>query len=77
MFRWNVYYEAHKIIENNAMKKFRVTQIRSVSGRTSSVRDTLRALGLGRIGKSREHKVSPAMAGMVKRVLHLVRLEEL
>jgi len=59
------------------MKKFKITQIRSVSGRTKPVLATLKALGLGRIGKSCDHVASPAIAGMVRRVIHLVRIEEL
>jgi len=59
------------------MKKFKITQTRSVSGRTKPVIATLKALGLGRIGKSCDHVSSPAIAGMVRRVIHLVRIEEL
>jgi large subunit ribosomal protein L30 len=58
------------------MKQFKVTQIRSISGRTKPVKDTLFALGLGSIGKSKVHTASPTIAGMVRRVLHLVKLEE-
>lgn len=59
------------------VQRIRVRQIRGVAGRTKRTRDTLAALGLGRIGKSREHNVNPALVGMVKAVRHLVEVEKL
>ena len=58
------------------MTKLRVTQVRSAIGQTASHRGTLRALGLGRIGKSAEHAESAQLAGMLRRVRHLVQVEE-
>jgi large subunit ribosomal protein L30 len=57
--------------------KVKVTQIRGVSGRTQRQRDTLQCLGLGRIGKSSDHKVNDAVLGMMKSVKHLIRVEEI
>jgi large subunit ribosomal protein L30 len=54
----------------------RVTQTRSSIGQNPRNRGTLRALGLGRIGKSAEHKDSPELKGMLRKVRHLVRVEE-
>jgi large subunit ribosomal protein L30 len=54
----------------------RVTQIRSGIGQNQRNRGTLRALGLGRIGKAAEHRESPQLAGMLRKVRHLVRVEE-
>jgi large subunit ribosomal protein L30 len=54
----------------------RVTQIRSAIGQNERNRGTLRALGLGKIGKSAEHKEGPQLAGMLRKVRHLVRVEE-
>ena len=59
------------------MAKLKVTQVRSAIGETRRHRGTLRALGLGRIGKSREHDVTPALQGMLRKVRHLVKVEEL
>jgi large subunit ribosomal protein L30 len=56
--------------------KVRITQVRSQIGQTEKHRGTLRALGLGRIGKSAEHEESPVLAGMLRKVRHLVRVEE-
>jgi large subunit ribosomal protein L30 len=56
--------------------KVRITQVRSQIGQTEKHRGTLRALGLGRIGKSAEHQESPVLAGMLRKVRHLVRVED-
>jgi large subunit ribosomal protein L30 len=58
------------------MGKVRVTQVRSKIGQSERHRGTLRALGLGRIGNSREHDASPVLAGMLRKVRHLVKVEE-
>ena len=57
------------------MSKVRVTQIKSQIGQSERHRGTLRALGLGRIGKSRQHQESPVLAGMIRKVRHLVKVE--
>jgi large subunit ribosomal protein L30 len=58
------------------MTKVRITQIRSQIGETPRHRGTLRALGLGKIGRSVERAESPQLAGMLRKVRHLVRVEE-
>ena len=57
--------------------KVRVTQVRSAIGQSGRHRGTLRALGLGRIGRTAEHDESPSFAGMLRRVRHLVKVEEI
>ena len=57
------------------MAKLRITQTRSAIGQSSAHRGTLRALGLGKIGRTREHEETPALAGMLRKVRHLVRVE--
>ena len=57
------------------MAKVRITQVRSQIGQSERHRGTLRALGLGRIGKTAEHDESPAIAGMLRKVRHLVKVE--
>ncbi len=59
------------------MSSVRVTQTRSVIGQTRKHRGTLRSLGLGRIGKSAEHAVDPALEGKLRHVAHLVSIEPL
>ena len=58
------------------MPKLRITQVRSQIGQSERHRGTLRALGLGRIGKTAEHDESPAIAGMLRKVRHLVKIED-
>ena len=57
------------------MSTLRITQIRSTIGQTRRHEGTLRALGLGRIGKTVERKAGPELDGMLRRVRHLVRVE--
>jgi large subunit ribosomal protein L30 len=56
--------------------KVRITQVKSQIGETPRHRGTLRALGLGKIGRSVERTDSPQLAGMLRKVRHLVRVEE-
>jgi large subunit ribosomal protein L30 len=57
------------------MATLKVTQIRSGIGQTKAHNGTLRALGLGKIGRTAEHRESPELAGMLRKVAHLVRVE--
>jgi large subunit ribosomal protein L30 len=57
------------------MAKVRITQIRSQIGETQKHRGTLRALGLGKIGKTAEHDETPVLAGMLRKVRHLVKVD--
>jgi large subunit ribosomal protein L30 len=56
--------------------KLRLTQVRSGIGQTHKHRGTLRALGLGKIGRQAEHEDGPVVAGMLRKVRHLVKVEE-
>jgi large subunit ribosomal protein L30 len=58
------------------VKKIRITQTRSQIGQSGRHRGTLRALGLGKIGRSAEHEESPQLAGMLRKVRHLVKVED-
>jgi large subunit ribosomal protein L30 len=58
------------------MAKLRITQVRSQIGNSKRHRGTLRALGLGKIGRTREHEESAVVAGMLRKVRHLVRVED-
>jgi large subunit ribosomal protein L30 len=57
------------------MTKLKITQTRSAIGQSQRHRGTLRALGLGKIGRSAEHTESPQLAGMLRKVRHLVRVD--
>jgi large subunit ribosomal protein L30 len=54
----------------------KITQTRSQIGQTQRHRGTLRALGLGKIGRSVERTDSPETLGMLRKVRHLVKIEE-
>jgi large subunit ribosomal protein L30 len=59
-----------------AVKKIRVTLVRSPIGYPEPQKRTVRALGLRRMHQTIEHTDSPALRGMITKVIHLVRVEE-
>jgi large subunit ribosomal protein L30 len=58
------------------MADLTVTQVRSGIGTKPKHRGTLRALGLGRIGKSNTLPDRPEIRGMIAKVPHLIKVEE-
>jgi large subunit ribosomal protein L30 len=58
------------------VRSLRITQVRSTIGQTDRHLGTLRALGLGKIGRSAEHADSRELQGMLRKVRHLVRIDE-
>ena len=54
----------------------KVTQVKSKNGANHAQRETLRSLGLRRIGQTVELKDTPQARGMVHRVRHLIKVEE-
>lgn len=58
------------------MAKIVVKQIRSIIGRPAAQRKVVAALGLGRIGKTKELEDTPSVRGMVAKVSHLVEIEK-
>jgi large subunit ribosomal protein L30 len=58
------------------MSKLIITQTRSQIKCPARQKATLKALGLGRIGKRAEVEGTPQVRGMVAKVDHLVRVEE-
>ncbi len=54
----------------------RVTQIKSPIGRVRSQRETLIGLGLNKMHRTRELEDTPSVRGMIRKVGHLVRVEE-
>ncbi len=57
------------------MSSLKITQVKSVVGQSGRHRGTLRALGLGKIGRTAEHKDSPQLQGMLRQVRHLVSID--
>jgi large subunit ribosomal protein L30 len=58
------------------MKKVRITQVKSTIRTLPMHRENMAALGLRGIGKSVEKTLNPAIEGMLRRVAHLVKVEE-
>jgi len=54
----------------------KITQVKSLIGANPKQRDTLRTLGLGKIGKTVERPDDPAVKGAVHSVRHLVKVED-
>ena len=57
-------------------KTVKVTQIASVAGRLPGQKETLIGLGLNKIRRSRELEDTPSVRGMIRKVAHLVKVEE-
>lgn len=59
------------------MKKIKITQVKSAIDRPERQKLTLKALGLNKMNASREVEATAQVLGMVKKVEHLVKVEEL
>jgi len=59
------------------MKKIKITQVKSGIDRSERQKLTLRALGLNKLNASKEVEATPQILGMVNKVNHLVKVEEL
>jgi len=59
------------------MAKIKITQIKSGIGSTKRQKATITALGIKKMNYSVEHEVSPEIMGMVNKVSHLVKVEEI
>lgn len=62
---------------SEAKKTLRVTQVKSSIGYKYDQLRTLKALGLGKIGRTVEQVDNPAVRGMIFKVKHLVEVEEI
>jgi large subunit ribosomal protein L30 len=58
------------------MKKIRITQIKSGIDRPERQKLTLKALGLNKLHNTREVEATPQIMGMLRKVEHLVKVEE-
>lgn len=54
------------------MGKVKLKQVRSIIGAAKRQKDTIKALGLGKINQESEHEATPQIIGMVKKVSHLI-----
>jgi len=59
------------------MKKLKITLIRSRYGRSPNQRENLKGLGLKKIGQTVIREDTPMIRGMIRKVSHLVKVEEI
>ena len=59
------------------MKKIKITQVKSGIDRSERQKQTLIALGLRKLNATKEEEATPQILGMVNKVLHLVKVEEI
>jgi large subunit ribosomal protein L30 len=57
--------------------KLKVTQIKSTINRKQDQKRTIEALGLGKINRTKIHNDTPPIRGMINKVSHLVKVEEI
>lgn len=62
---------------SDAKKTLRLTQVKSSIGRPADQGKTLKALGLGKIGRSVEQVDNESVRGMIFKVKHLITVEEI
>jgi large subunit ribosomal protein L30 len=58
------------------MKKLKITKIKSVIDRPERQKRTMQALGLGKLQSTVEVEATPQILGMVRKVNHLIKVEE-
>jgi large subunit ribosomal protein L30 len=57
-------------------KTLKVTLVRSPIGYAKDQKETVKALGLRRLHQTVEHQDSPSVRGMIRKIIHLVKVEE-
>lgn len=58
------------------MAKIKITQVKSIIDRPQRQKDTIKALGLKKMNQTVEHEATPQILGMVRKVLHLLKVEQ-
>tara|TARA_B100000029_G_C17524568_1_gene941204 strand:+ start:1338 stop:1535 length:198 start_codon:yes stop_codon:yes gene_type:complete len=59
------------------LKKVTITQVKSIISQTSRQKKTISALGLGKINKTVEKILTPQVKGMISKVNHLIKVNEI
>ncbi len=59
------------------MAKVKITQVRSIIDRPQRQKDTIKALGLRKMNQSVEIELNPQLQGMINKVSHLLKVEQL
>jgi len=65
------------IIEKEAMKKIKITQVKSTIDRPERQKRSMQALGLRKMHQTVEHNPTPQILGIVEKVKHLIAVEEI
>ncbi|MBX2927897.1 MAG: 50S ribosomal protein L30 [Saprospiraceae bacterium] len=58
------------------MGKIKVTQVKSIIDRPQRQKDTMKALGIRKMHQTVVHEATPQILGMVHKINHLVKVEE-
>lgn len=64
------------MVKKNKQKQLRITLVKSTIGRQKNQKDTAIALGLRKLNKTVVHNDTPVIRGMVNRISHLVKIED-
>ena len=59
------------------MAKIRITLVRSKNGKPERQKRTLEALGIRKLNHSVEHEATPQIMGMVNKIRHLIKVENI
>ena len=59
------------------MARIKITQVKSVIDRSKKQKDTMIALGLKKMNQSVEHEATDQIRGMVRKVSHLISVEDI
>ena len=59
------------------MSKIRITQVRSAINKPKRQKDTIKALGITKLNRPVEKEATPQILGMVRKVEHLLKVEEI
>ena len=59
------------------MAKIRITQVRSKNGKPERQKRTLEALGIRKLNHSVVHEATPQILGMVRKIQHLLKVENI
>jgi len=59
------------------MAKIRITQVKSKNGKPERQKRTLEALGITKLNHSIEHEATPQILGMVEKIRHLLKVENI
>ncbi len=63
--------------ENRIMAKVKITYVKSIIDRPEGQKRTIKALGFSKLNQSREVEGTPAVLGMINKVAHLLKIENI